>query len=222
MRGVILYLHGFASGPGSTKARHFARAFADKGIPVEIPTLDEGDFEHLTIGRQRALVERLLKDRPGPHVLIGSSMGGYLAALHAERHPVAALVLMAPAVDFARRWEERLGPAQLEAWRAKGSIEVDHYALGRPARIGYGLVEDAKLHSPWPRVDCPALVLHGRRDDVVPLPRVERWVAMTPTAQLRLYDSGHELTDCMDALTRAAFEFLAGVPSVRAAWPSLG
>ena len=61
-------------------------------------------------------------ERPAPEggadplVLIGSSMGGYLAALYASRasqasqafgRPVAALVLMAPAVDFHRRWAER-------------------------------------------------------------------------------------------------------------------
>lgn len=218
---MFLYLHGFASGPGSTKARHFARVFAERGISVEIPALDEGDFENLTLTRQLALIERLLRDRPRPHVLIGSSMGGYLAALHAETHPVDALVLMAPAVDFSRRWEERLGEAQLRVWREQGSVEVDHYALGRTARIGYGLVEDARSHAPWPRVDCPVLVLHGRRDDVVPLERVERWVAMTPTAELRLFDSGHELTDCMPELTRLSIEFLARVPSVRAAWPAL-
>lgn len=218
---MILYLHGFASGPGSTKARHFARAFADRGIPIEIPALDEGDFAGLTISRQLALIERLLRDAPRPHLLIGSSMGGYLAALHAERHGVDAMVLMAPAVDFASRWEERLGASQLRTWREQGSLEVQHHALGRPASIGYALVEDASVHSPWPRVDCPVLVLHGRRDEVVPQPRVERWVELNPTARLVLFDSGHELTDCMPALTQETFTFLAGVPALTAAWPSL-
>ena len=45
-----------------------------------------------------------------PLVLMGSSLGGYLAALYAERHPKAVdrLVLIAPAFGFLQRWEGAL------------------------------------------------------------------------------------------------------------------
>ena len=92
----ILYLHGFASGPTSQKARFFRDRFAEKGITLEIPELDGGDFEHLTIGRQLLIIENLAAG--GPVSLIGSSMGGYLAALYASLHPeTLKLVMMAPA-----------------------------------------------------------------------------------------------------------------------------
>ncbi|MFN7134747.1 MAG: YqiA/YcfP family alpha/beta fold hydrolase [Myxococcales bacterium] len=218
---MFVYLHGFASGPLSTKAQHFRRAFGALGLPLEIPALDEGDFEHLTLSGQLRVVERLLADRPGPHVLLGSSMGGYLAALHAAKHEVAALVLMAPAVDFAARWQERLGPDAIAQWREAGSVEVFHHALGRTAPLAFGLYEDALRHAPWPRVTAPTLVLHGRNDDVVPQARVERWVGMNPSATLRLYESGHELTDCMDALLEETLRFLAGIERVARTWPAL-
>lgn len=80
----ILYLHGFASGPSSTKARYFQRCFEQAGASVIAPNLAEGDFEHLTITRQLAVVERAAANRPV--ALIGSSMGGYLAGLYAARH----------------------------------------------------------------------------------------------------------------------------------------
>lgn len=207
---MLLYLHGFASGPSSFKARRFAERFEALGHRLTIPALDEGDFEHLTISRQRALVARLCESAPRPHVLIGSSMGGYLAALHASEHPVDALVLMAPAVDFASRWRERLGRAELYRWQRDGSTWVDHHATGRRERLSYDLVLDAERHAPWPPVTAPTLVFHGRQDDVVPLDRVERWCEQN-RAELVLFDSGHELTECVDEMFERSRAFLAAV-----------
>jgi pimeloyl-ACP methyl ester carboxylesterase len=103
-----LYLHGFASGPASGKAQWFRRAFIERGVDLEIPDLVEGDFENLTISGQLAVIERVAQGEAIS--LIGSSMGGYLAALYALRHPeVKRLVLLAPAFHFPQRWPEELG-----------------------------------------------------------------------------------------------------------------
>jgi uncharacterized protein len=53
----ILYLHGFASGPSSSKARFFRERLERAGASVEVPDLAAGDFEHLTITAQLAVVE---------------------------------------------------------------------------------------------------------------------------------------------------------------------
>src|SRR5438270_3120218 len=103
----VVYLHGFASGPQSSKARFFAQKLAEEGIDVEIPQLDCGDFRNLTMTRQVDVLERAVGGRPA--ILMGSSLGGYLAAWYAARHEeVEKLVLMAPAFQFLRRWRERL------------------------------------------------------------------------------------------------------------------
>jgi uncharacterized protein len=218
---VFAYLHGFASGPGSFKAQRFRERLARDGVPLAIPALDGGDFERLTLTGQLAIVEATLRGGEGPTVLVGSSLGAYLAALHASRAAVDALVLMAPAVDFASRWAERLGAEAMARWRREGSIEVDHVASGRRARIGWGLMEDAARHVPYPRVFAPILVLHGRRDDVVPQARVERFAAMNPGARLVLLDSGHELIDVCDEVIDQARAFLASIPAIARAWPGL-
>ena len=61
-----VYLHGFASGPQSSKAQFFrARMAAEYGIDLVIPDLNEGDFEHLTISRQLGVIERILEGQTG-------------------------------------------------------------------------------------------------------------------------------------------------------------
>src|SRR5579859_7208445 len=103
---TFLYCHGFASSPQSRKAQAFHSALSSRGINLLIPALDGGDFEHLTISSQLEIMEDTLKGAPAR--LIGSSMGGYLAALYAATHPeVDRLVLMAPAFGFSPRWSSR-------------------------------------------------------------------------------------------------------------------
>ena len=135
---TIVYLHGFASGPSSSKARFFRERLERAGAQVLIPDLAEGDFEHLTISGQLAVLEHAANGRPVS--LMGSSMGGYLAALYAARHAeVTRLVLLAPAFGFARRWPARLGPNAVDEWRDRGSMEFFHYADNRMRTLSYGL-----------------------------------------------------------------------------------
>src|SRR5262245_8888349 len=107
----VIYLHGFASGPGSKKAQYFARRFAELGVQVTIPDLACGDFEHLTLSGQLQVIESSAAGNAV--ILIGSSLGGYLAALYAARHPeTERIVMLAPGFGFARRWPSRLGEDQ--------------------------------------------------------------------------------------------------------------
>ena len=77
---------------------------------IEIPDLAEGDFDQFcTISGQLRVIERVANE--DPVWLIGSSLGGYLAALYAARHPEAERTHAdRPAFDFIARWRERLGP----------------------------------------------------------------------------------------------------------------
>ena len=164
----FLYLHGFASGPLSRKAQFFRERFEERGLVLEVPAMDEGDFEGLTITGQLRLVERMAGGEPCS--LIGSSMGGYVAALYAARHPeVRKLVMLAPAFYFPKRWEENLDPAKSEAWKRTRKMSVMHYSDGQMRDIGYQLVEDGIQYEPAPNVTQPALIFHGSKDDVVPV-----------------------------------------------------
>ncbi len=81
----ILYLHGFASGPSSARRNISGSVLEGAGFSVTIPDLAEGDFESLTLSGQLEVISPRRGGRD-PVTLIGSSMGGYLAALYAARH----------------------------------------------------------------------------------------------------------------------------------------
>jgi hypothetical protein len=208
MTGVV-YLHGLASSPNSRKAAYFRRLLDAAGIAIDVPELDRGDFEHLTISGQLAVVERAAAGRPV--ALIGSSLGGYLAALYAARHPeVPRLVLLAPAFGFAAQWPERLGAEAVEQWRRTGAREVFHYAQARMRPLGYRLLEDAERYEPAPNFPQPALIFHGERDDVVPVRLSREFAAHRPNVRLEVVPDGHEMLDVLDAIGPQAVDFLRG------------
>ena len=192
-----MYLHGFASGPGSRKARFLRERFAELGMALETPDLAEGDFAHLTLTGQLRVIETV--SRGEAVTLIGSSMGGYLAALYAARHPeVDKLVLLAPAFSFLARWPQTLGAQAIDQWKHTGWLKVFHYADGRERELSYQLVEDARQYEAYPDCSQPALVFHGRNDTVVPAEYSAAFVERHPNATLRILESGHELTDVLN------------------------
>jgi pimeloyl-ACP methyl ester carboxylesterase len=201
---MLAYLHGFASGPGSTKAVWFRERFATIGRELVVPDLAP-DFTAMSITSQLEVVEAL-----PPGVLIGSSMGGYLAALAAERHPerVPAIIMLAPAMGFLRRWEAGLGAEGVAEWRAEGTMPVWHYGLDREEPLDIGFLDDARRWPELPDPGCPTLILAGRHDETVALADVERFAHARPGRDLVVYDDGHELLDVLEPMWTRVTEFL--------------
>jgi pimeloyl-ACP methyl ester carboxylesterase len=203
----FIYLHGFASSPSSRKARFFEGRFRELGIGLEVPDLAEGNFRNLTLTAQLAVVSRIALNEPVS--LIGSSMGGYLAALYAARHPeVEKLVLLAPAFSFASRWPETLGDEVMDEWKRTNTLRVFHYSEGREVELGYQLIEDAAQYEPYPEVAQPTLIFQGHGDTVVPPEYAVKFAEQRPNARLRLLNSDHELGNVLDDMWIDTEEFL--------------
>jgi pimeloyl-ACP methyl ester carboxylesterase len=204
-----LYLHGFASGSGSRKAQAFRTALAAQQIELEIPNLDEDDFEHLTISGQVKVIEKTLGGEPAR--IIGSSLGAYLGALYASTHPeVERLVLLAPAFAFSEHWGEVFGPDKIAAWRDTGWIEVFHFAHLERRRVHYGMFEDSKKHPLAPVFTQPARIFHGVDDAVVPINVSREYAARHSNVKLTELESDHELLNVLPAITAEAIPFLTG------------
>jgi len=202
----FVYLHGFASGPSSAKGARIVPPLRERGYSVAMPDLNAGGFRHLTVSRALEQASRHLRDRT---IVIGSSMGGYIAALLAKRDPrVRALVLMAPAFDLADRLEARHGADAIAAWRRAGYIDVEHYAYGRILPLDAGFLDDAARHPARPPLQVPTYILQGERDDVVPADMV-RAVAGCSGEHVRLdvVEDDHGLVASANKARDAALDF---------------
>jgi pimeloyl-ACP methyl ester carboxylesterase len=214
------YLHGFASSPGSSKASFLAERFGAHSVPLHAPDLNLPDFSTLTVTRMIDQLDRIIDARPsGPVVLVGSSLGGFVA-LHAadrragrldDRHPVSHLVLLAPAVDFGQMRDPLVVPGNIEAWRNTDRWELFHEGYGRTVPVRFELWEDAGRYDSLavtPKV--PTLVIHGTGDTVVDLRSVQRFADGRPNVTLRLLEGAdHRLQGRLDTAWEEMAHFLA-------------
>jgi uncharacterized protein len=207
-----VYLHGFASSPASGKAQFFRRKLAEEGIELEIPELDGGNFHELSISAMLGVMERLLRGEPA--VLIGSSMGGYMAALYASLHEeIDRVVLLAPAFGFVQRWHLALGEPIMQLWRETGERTVLHYGRNEMATIGWQLISDGEQWPEEPSFGQPGLIFHGENDDIVPVDYSRAFVEKNPHVELVEKDSDHELKNVLEELWQESRAFLLQRPA---------
>lgn len=210
---AVLYLHGFASGPSSIKALYFSQRLREHGVHTLVPDLNLPGFETLTLSSQLRVIEQTLAHlEPGRDlVIVGSSMGGLLGTLYARKSSsIRALVLLAPGFGLPRRWHAILGSEGVRRWQVTGYTEVFHYALNRPARLGYDFIVDAqKYQTDNLTVAVPTLVFHGKNDETVPVEESIRFSENNPgLVELNILDDGHELIEPLPLMWQLTHAFL--------------
>ena len=214
----VFYLHGFASSPLSSKAQFFGERLAECGVKIHTPDFNQPDFSTLTISRMlQQLEKRIAAMPPGPVVLFGSSLGGFLAIetaarqVNQARHPIDRLILLAPAVELEwDRWSEIAASGGVDAWKRNGEIEVFHYADDKPHALKYGFYQDAqRYHASGRRLSPPTLIFQGRQDESVSPAIVEKFARAQPDATLHLLDDGHQLKGSLDVMWRETSRFLS-------------
>ncbi len=207
----VLYLHGFASSPQSSKATFLWRKFAERGVRMLVPDLNEPDFSTLTITRMLQQVEKALASAEGSFVVVGSSLGGFVAVQAALRYAdrVSRLVLLAPALDFDGNRLTELGDRGVAAWKLSNQLPVFHYGYGRMMPVQYDLYEDARRYNAFQaQVSQPAQVFQGRLDTAVNPDTVERWARSRPNVELHMLDDDHQLLKSLEGIWREMDRFL--------------
>jgi pimeloyl-ACP methyl ester carboxylesterase len=208
----VIYLHGFASSPASSKATWYRRELETRGVGFTCPDFNQPSFETLTITRMldqtREAIEAV---SDGPIALVGSSLGAFVA-LHAAAADrtgrVDRLILLAPAIDFGVNRLRDFGEHGIDEWRRTGKLSVYHFAYGGLRDVHFGLYEDAARYDAF-AVDVrqPALVVQGRHDELVDTATVERWAATRPRVDLHVVDDGHQLTASMPFIWDESVKF---------------
>jgi pimeloyl-ACP methyl ester carboxylesterase len=181
----LVWLPGFKSDMVSTKASALDAYCENEGrallrFDYSGHGQSGGRFEEATLSlwleESLALIRRATT---GPQILIGSSMGGYLALLAAralwqagEAERLAGLVLIAPAVDFTEAliWRQASDEAKRAieeqgAWLRPSAYSAEPYPITR------ALIEDGRRHlllGGTIRAHCRVAILQGMLDEDVP------------------------------------------------------
>lgn len=177
----VVFLSGFNSTKDGTKALYledWAKRAGRAYLRFDYSGhgASSGDFEEGTIGQwsedAAAIIESLTD---GPQIIVGSSMGGWIACLLLRRMPerFAGLVTIAAAPDFT---ETRYWSGFDAETRAKlmttGAVQVDSPYDERPYTITRKLIEEARNHLILSRpltAPCPVRILHGTEDAAIPV-----------------------------------------------------
>ena len=235
-RPGLVWLGGFKSDMKGTKAEALDRWAAEEGracLRFDYSGHGEssGEFRDGTIGRwleeSLAVYTQFAK---GPQVLIGSSMGGWIALLLAARlrglkdlaprapqnSSLAGMVLIAPAVDFTEElmWKQ-FSPAIKRDIETKGEwIRPSEYDSGGYP-ITRGLIEDGRKHLMLGHLiepGCPVHILQGVQDPDVPWQHAQELVTRLSRDDVVLTlikDGDHRLSrpEDLERLIAAVKEF---------------
>lgn len=203
---TLLFLPGYASDMEGAKAMALDAFAAARGIGcVRIDYSgtgsSPGDFADGTLARwieeALAVFDQLTA---GPMILVGSSMGGWIALYLALRRPerVAALVGIAAAPDFTD-W----GFADDDQQRIirDGLLERDNPYGSEPGRFYQGFWEsgqELRLLGGDIAIDCPVRLIHGELDPDVPIAIAHRLMGRLRSADVQLLTikgGGHRLSE---------------------------
>ncbi len=204
-----IYLHGFASSPNSAKARDISDRFSQIKTKLKIPDLNAGDFSQLTITRQITQVVAEFSNNSTPITLIGSSLGGLTAAHLGQQYlQVQRLVLLAPAFGFLSHWLPKIGNEEVQRWQQEKYIMVYHYGEERSIPLSYNFVTDAtQYQEQLLQRPIPTLILHGKKDEVIPIKASLDFARLRPWVELVELDSDHALGNVMEEIWQAIHLF---------------
>ena len=186
MPPALFWLGGFRSDMRGTKAQalaQWARAQQRAVTRFDYSGHGEsgGDFREGTIGRwleeATAVFDAFCR---GPQIVVGSSMGGWLALLLTREiaaraqsaASIAGLVLIAPAVDFTEElmWN-RFAPEVRRQIEETGLYARPSQYSTEPYLITRALIEDGRNHlllESMIETGCPVRILQGVQDPDVP------------------------------------------------------
>lgn len=219
----IVFLCGFNSTKSGTKAvfledwaKKQGRAFLR--FDYSGHGLSSGTFEEGTISRwaedAAAIIRGLTK---GPQIIVGSSMGGWIALLLARQFGdrFAGLITIAAAPDFTEDvFHRRLGSSERALLETQGFVDVESIYGDGPYRITRNLIEDGKrnlvLHAPM-KLPFPVRILQGSDDEAVPCATAEKLFATLDGPDIRMTvvkNADHRFSSsaCLDLIRRTIEE----------------
>jgi pimeloyl-ACP methyl ester carboxylesterase len=193
-----LHLDDFARRTGRAMLRHDYSGHGQSGGRLEDGSISVWVRQSLVVFKAAT---------HGPQILIGSSMGGWIAlrmmeeVLKAGSKQVAGLVLIAPAPDFTMDLiEDKLDDAHRRQLADKGYVEEKSDYLPEPNRWMRGFLDDGRNNRVMGKIIetfCPVHIIQGMRDTDVPHEHALKLAAHFPKDSITLSlvpDGDHRLS----------------------------
>lgn len=196
----VLFAHGFEGGPDGSKPTYMRDVL---GWDVTSPVMSDLGW---SIEDQTEVLLKLI-DNGEYDLVIGSSMGG-LAAANASgmREDLAfKMVLIAPAFGLYNSWEN-LTEEELDSWREEGIRRYSGFEL--EIDLGWDFMEAARRMS-WPEIKHRTTIIHGSKDDVVPLEVSQRVSEGSDLVDLVVIDDDHRMKECLSQLADIASSLMS-------------
>ena len=177
----VVFLSGLKSDKEGTKAI-FLSQWAEKNnrdflrFDYRGHGASSGTFEETSISDWLEDTKSIvLSLTSGPQILVGSSLGGWIALLFAQLYPqkVAGIIGIAAAPDFTAKYAiNNLTKDQRQELKTTGKLSFDSEYFEEPLVITQKLIEDGNQHLILTKnqcIDCPVRLFHGSLDEDVPL-----------------------------------------------------
>ena len=188
----VLFAHGFEGGPEGSKPTYMRDVL---GWDVTSPVMSDLGW---TIKNQTEVLLRLI-DECRWDLVIGSSMGGLAAANASSMREKSdfKLLLIAPAFGLSESWEN-LTEEELDSWEKTGVRKYSGFEL--EIDLGWNFMEDAREMS-WPTIRHQTTIIHGSKDEIVPLEVSRRVSEGSELVDLVVIDDGHRMKESLSHLS---------------------
>lgn len=176
---IVMFLGGFRSDMTGTKATFLEQQCRSRGqgyvrFDYSGHGASGGEFAALNLSSWKDDAQTVLDNlTKGPVILVGSSMGGWIALLLAFEKPqkIAGLVGIAVAADFTRDMRNALSDAQKQQLESKGFVDIPSDYSDEPYRVSKELLDDGDRLCILGRDNvmmAPVRLVQGMKDSDVP------------------------------------------------------
>lgn len=195
---VVVMCHGFSTSKDSRTSVRLEEILNDQGISTFRFDFfghgeSEGEFEEITTSEAIDDVLNAIKfvkesghNKTG---LMGSSFGGMASLIAASRSDnPGILALKSPLSDYRSMAHARHSEPELKDWKEKGFIEFES-AEEEKQRLNYSFYEDAenvKAYEAARKIKIPALIVHGDKDETVPLSQSQKTARLIENCRLEI------------------------------------
>ncbi|MGI4776273.1 MAG: alpha/beta hydrolase [Janthinobacterium lividum] len=210
----VIFLHGLMSDMNGLKAQHIEKHC--RNLDYNFVKFDNfghgkssGEFAKETISSWLMGLEIVINNLThGPVLIVGSSMGGWVALLAAMNYPdrVQGLVCLAPAVDFTHNaiWQ-KLTPDEQKEIQREGSLIIGGDKCDSKYIISYQLITEARdyllLDLEKININCNVQIIHGLEDEDVEPAQSNELVSKITSSKIVLKfikDGDHKLSRASD------------------------